>query len=524
MKKTILMSILFVWAVCAEAAASQTSQELRRADWPQLQHDAQHTGYTPEAPAISEDDPRLAGAWRTDFLGFDPPQRIGRCVQVIAYGGKLFVPTLEGRLYALDPDTGEPVWQYDCGEGVNHTAAADNGLVFIATLKGSVYAIDAETGAPRWQWNNGLRTGFSSAVCLGEGKVFITGRGGDAHALDQASGKELWSFRAPSPIFQTAAYNTGRVFFAAEDMHCYALSAADGKLAWKSDKLAGMSFDQFYPLIYNGMVIVEAMPHGTHFGGGVDFDGYKFPLKVVWSTTDKELTDYCNGGNFDANGRLTEKAVEELIKLQDEMVERQIADPNLNLRAVLDAQTGKEACVLPLFLQSNNGAHHPPCVDRDGMLIAPVAFLRGFTFGRIDMVRRRFIDIFYPAFPGSANGAVFLGCQPGVAHMPGFGPPDENNAVAAAGPWVFWLHCRTAGIGPQGFINLETHKSGVYPENMLLHFVEPLPRTGAANSQSPHNRGHNAMYGACPPSIAYGYLYHQSYHFVHALRPAAPKQ
>lgn len=130
------------------------------ADWPQLQHDAQHTGYTDEK---IEAPHGFDVGWKTDFLGLTPPEHVSRNVQAIAYDGRLFVPTQEGSLFALDPKTGKPVWRFHCGEGVMHTAGAEAGRVFFATIKGSVYAVDAKTGEQIWRWNNALRTGFSAA-------------------------------------------------------------------------------------------------------------------------------------------------------------------------------------------------------------------------------------------------------------------------------------------------------------------------------------------------------------------------
>lgn len=141
-----------------------------------------------------------------------------------------------------------------------HTAGAEKGHVFLATIAGSVYAVSAADGKQVWRWNNGRRTGYSAAVLLADGKVFIGGRGGDFHAPDQATGKEVWSYSVPAPIYQTAAYNEGQVYFAAEDMHCYCLAAADGKQVWKSRNLGGMSFRDYHPVVYRGRILLESQP------------------------------------------------------------------------------------------------------------------------------------------------------------------------------------------------------------------------------------------------------------------------
>ena len=90
-----ILTIIMVLSVILNALSAQ-------ADWPQLMHDAQHPGYTPEV--ISAPRGFIVG-WRTDFFE-EFGQRIHRLVQVTAYDGKLFVPTEEGSLFALDPGTG----------------------------------------------------------------------------------------------------------------------------------------------------------------------------------------------------------------------------------------------------------------------------------------------------------------------------------------------------------------------------------------------------------------------------------
>ena len=62
----------------------------RAEDWPQLQHDPAHTGYTPDQPAAPY---RLL--WSRD-LG----EPMATAAQVIVADGKVFAATNYGRLYA----------------------------------------------------------------------------------------------------------------------------------------------------------------------------------------------------------------------------------------------------------------------------------------------------------------------------------------------------------------------------------------------------------------------------------------
>ena len=80
-----------------------------------------------------------------------------------------------------------------------------------------------------------LSTGFSTAVLLAEGKVFIANRGGVYYALRQSDGKPVWQRDLGVPILMSSAYADGRLFFGAMDMRVYALDAKTGEIAWKSD-------------------------------------------------------------------------------------------------------------------------------------------------------------------------------------------------------------------------------------------------------------------------------------------------
>jgi len=446
--------------------------------WPQLQYDAQHTGYSPESLNASQG---FKVGWRVDLLAFDPPEHVYRTVQIVAADNHLYVPTLEGNLYALDPATGKTVWRLACGEGIAHTPGAEGGRVFCATLLGSVLAIDAKNGQQVWRWNSGRRTGFSSAVLLADGKIFVTGRGGDVHALRQSDGEELWHYEVDAPIFQTAAYRAGRVYFAAEDMHCYCLAATDGKLLWKSSKLSGMSFNNYYPLVYGGLVILESQMAGH---GGRGKTGTGPPL--AWGQQKEWLARH---GPSVAKGQPDPEALAEILRCQDRQVESLRSSPEARLRFCLDEKTGQEACVLPHCLQSMSVLQPPPVVDRDGMLTMPVTFLT-CGWGRMDLKRQRVVDLLYDGTSaGRGNG-------------------DEDMALSAAGSLVFAVHWVEGNAQYTGVFNLDTRRWTALPRG--------VPSWGYRRGP-----GHNAQYGTNAASIAYGAVYHHAFNTVHNWVPVA---
>ncbi len=475
-------------------------------DWPQLQHDAQHTGYSPE---VIEAPDGFGTGWQLSFLGFTPYERISRVVQVVAADDKLFVPTQSGNLYALDPADGKVIWQFPSGEPVMHSAAFADGRVFFATIKGSVFAVDSKTGEKIWQWNNGLRTGFSAAVCLADGKVFIGGRGGDFHAIDQGSGKEVWAYQAGAPIYQTAAYSDGTVFFCGEDMYCYALAATNGAEQWKSDKLSGSSFRDFYPLVHKGVVIVESMPAWQNQGGQYWFDGVKFPLTGWWRFEHPGQVEWVKKyGLLVQQGQIPPEAMKDIIAAQDYQIKHFEDQPEDMLRFALDVKTGKQPYVLPLFIQAMCGDQQPPAVERSGKLVMPVTFGR-CGWGSLDLDKQRITDIYFEM--GSINGRDY---QTGHGGCSG----DENICQSAAGPWVFIVHVGEHGPGPGPIDGHPAAYTGSYNLDQRKWYTMPsLSRERNVRRSGSHST--NAQCGANPPSIAYGAVYHQMSDTVHCWVP-----
>ncbi|MGB2822074.1 MAG: PQQ-binding-like beta-propeller repeat protein, partial [Phycisphaerae bacterium] len=233
-------------ACCAAAGA---------ADWPQLGNNPQHTGYSPESLR-----PPLTLKWNVQFQ----PERLYPAVQAVIAGERVYLGTESGNFYALSAAAGKRLWKFPAGKDehvgpILHTAGVAGGKAFFASMDGCVYALDAATGRLVWKFDTRLRTGFSTAVVLAEGYVFAANRGGTVFALRQADGKVAWQADLKSHLLQTPAYNDGRVFIAGMDMKLHALDAKTGGEVWRTDRIEGLAFKDYWPVIHKGVVIVRPM-------------------------------------------------------------------------------------------------------------------------------------------------------------------------------------------------------------------------------------------------------------------------
>ena len=60
-----------------------------------------------------------------------------------------------GVLYAIDKESGDPVWTFHTDGPVWSTPAVDNGVVLVGALDHSVYAVNIEDGSEKWRFKSG---------------------------------------------------------------------------------------------------------------------------------------------------------------------------------------------------------------------------------------------------------------------------------------------------------------------------------------------------------------------------------
>jgi quinohemoprotein ethanol dehydrogenase len=152
---------------------------------------------------------KLAPAWSFDFDTYR-----GQESTPIVADGVMYATTAWSKVYALDAKTGKQIWFYDpqvpgaagpkpCCDVVNRGAAVYDGKVYVGTVDGRLIAIDAQTGKLVWstmtvdpKWMHSI----TGAPRVANGKVFIGNGGGEfggrgyVSAYDTKTGKLVWRF------------------------------------------------------------------------------------------------------------------------------------------------------------------------------------------------------------------------------------------------------------------------------------------------------------------------------------------
>lgn len=161
----------------------------------------------------------LKGKWHIHLDGSGVATKYSGEATPIVYEGVMFVPTGADDVFAIDVKTGKKLWTYkaDLDEAIatvccgwtSRGVAIGDGMVYIGQLNGKVVALDQQTGKVRWEgtvgrWQNGETV--TSAPLYYDGRVYAGVSGGEfgirgrLTAFDAKTGKVDWkSWTIPGP-------------------------------------------------------------------------------------------------------------------------------------------------------------------------------------------------------------------------------------------------------------------------------------------------------------------------------------
>ena len=166
--------------------------------------------FSPLTKINKENVSDLALAWYKD-MGTNRAQES----TPIVVDGIMFLTSSWSKVYAIDALTGETVWFFDpkvpgevarraCCDVVNRGVAVYNGKVYFGSLDGRLFALNAETGEKVWEVNtiNDSERFYTitGAPRAAKGKVFIGNGGaefgvrGYVTAYDSETGEQIWRF------------------------------------------------------------------------------------------------------------------------------------------------------------------------------------------------------------------------------------------------------------------------------------------------------------------------------------------
>tara|TARA_R110002033_G_scaffold82668_3_gene133565 strand:- start:13188 stop:15311 length:2124 start_codon:yes stop_codon:yes gene_type:complete len=279
----LLMPLMLV-ACESQTSVPETTDKVVDADWSNIGFDAKEQRYSPLEQINSGNVDELGIAWFKDL-----PDARGQEATPIEVGGKLYISTAWSKVFAYDAKTGEEIWSYDpgvdgakavdaCCDVVNRGVAINRGKLFFGTIDGRLIALDANTGARLWETQTtdnskpytitGAPRVVKNMVIIGNGGAEFGVRG-YVSAYDTRDGNLKWRFyTVPNPEGKPDGAASDEIFAKAA-----AATWSDGE--WKESGGGGtvwdsIVYDEELDQLYFGVGNGNPWNHGLRSGGEGD--------------------------------------------------------------------------------------------------------------------------------------------------------------------------------------------------------------------------------------------------------------
>ena len=183
------------------------------------------------------------------------------------HDGIVVVGSWDGRIYALDLATGAERWvQHTAGDSADVTqcgfdcravqgsAAIDGGRVFVGSRDGALYALDLATGSRQWRVSHHGSWVIASPA-VHDGRVFAGSSDGHfIQAVDATTGRELWHLPIGANVLASPLWIGGTLVVATHKTHApsgelLAVDPSSGAVRWRLQLDAASNSS---PVAYDG--------------------------------------------------------------------------------------------------------------------------------------------------------------------------------------------------------------------------------------------------------------------------------
>jgi len=210
-------------------------------NWPMvggLSHNAMHHLKPSQAPRIQWEADIGEGSWKRNRMISSP---------VIA-NGRLFAMDSEGRVTALDAETGRRVWRVDTvpdieegGSFLGGGLAIERNRLFVSAGYADVLALSTKNGGQIWRTD--VEAPIRAAPVVNGGRVFVSTVENQLIALAASDGRRLWSYSGISQMTillggSAPAVDGGVVIAAFTSGEIVALRADNGATLWTDTAVA----------------------------------------------------------------------------------------------------------------------------------------------------------------------------------------------------------------------------------------------------------------------------------------------
>lgn len=176
---------------------------------------------------------------------------------VSAGGDTVISAGCDGILRVLRVKDGSEVRRVPLGGYAAASPALSGGKAFLGNFENQFLGVDWQAGKVLWKYEHPVRKfPFYSSAGLAGNTVVVGGRDQMIHALDAATGRELWSWSAKSAIDASPVVAGNRVVAGAKNGAVFALDVKTGQPVWRFEAGAPVEAS---PAVGAGRLVIGAM-------------------------------------------------------------------------------------------------------------------------------------------------------------------------------------------------------------------------------------------------------------------------
>ncbi len=172
--------------------------------------------------------------WKVPFDGSDS--------EPVVYNGTIYIASLDGAIYAINPNNGKQIWRYQTGEDLPRDNVIYTSDKSFGGMLGT--ALDAVS-----KKSKGRRQIVATPV-IEDGVVYVGSKDHSFYALDAQSGKLKWATDIGHPVFKKATLTKSNIIVHGIGMGLspnavYVLRKANGEVAWSTEGKGSATYPYF---------------------------------------------------------------------------------------------------------------------------------------------------------------------------------------------------------------------------------------------------------------------------------------
>lgn len=237
-------------------------------------------------PAVSPDGTLIVGgASKNHDLDFVAPEsgqllrsfsgaQRGWVAPALVVDDMIYAPNADGVLYALSAD-GTLQWKFESGSPLWSSPVTDGAKLYVTALDHRLFALDLQTGKPVWEVTLPAASTHAPAVDVENGRLYLGGLIEQLLAVSTADGSIVWTLDTQGRIWQTPVLKDGVLYFGDHAGVFYALDVNTRQPIWPALQPDGA-------VVASPLVLDDAVIFGTATGQvySVSLEG-----QVLWTAT-----------------------------------------------------------------------------------------------------------------------------------------------------------------------------------------------------------------------------------------------